>query len=61
MFSVKREHLFKQSFLKDKVVSRDDLSKVNNAVRKGLRIKISVLVVKGLTDYGLRDCTALFA
>jgi len=61
MFSVKREHPFEQSFLKDRVVSRDDLSKANNAARKGLRIEISVSVVKGLTDHGLRDCTAPFA
>ena len=61
MFSVKREHPFEQSFLKDRVVSRDNLSKANNAVRKGLCIKISVLVVKGLTDYGLCDYIALFA
>jgi len=61
MFSVKREHLFEQSFLEDRVVGRDDLSKANNAARKGLRIEISVSVVEGLADHGLRDCTAPFA
>jgi len=61
MFGVEREHPFEQSFLEDRVVGRDDLSKANNAARKGLRIEISVSVVEGLADYGLRDCTALFA
>jgi len=61
MFGVKREHPFEQSFLKDRVVSRDDFSKANNAARKGLRIEISVSVVEGLADHSLRDCTAPFA
>jgi len=56
-----KEYPFKQSFLKDRVVSKNNLKEANNAVRKGLLIKITVSIVKGFTNHNLYNHTPLFA
>jgi len=49
------EDLFKKSFLKDRIISANDLRATNNAAREGLVVKVKVLVGKRLTNYCLRD------